>query len=172
MSDIYEIKPTWQSRFTKEETIKFCEHYDKPNTEWKEQDDGTFSPENSYWLHVNDNPVNFKQMFPNTLVEVGDAVATTQGLEIVNSLRSIEDKLTSTMLNLRSAGVPNKPAYESDGKTRVAMPEWFMAHIRKVEVRNDCCTDALQSDLDDGWHILAICPQPGQRRPDYILGRL
>lgn len=26
-------------------------------------------------------------------------------------------------------------------------------------------------ELDAGWRILAVCPQPDQRRPDYILGR-
>ena len=26
--------------------------------------------------------------------------------------------------------------------------------------------------ISEGWRILAICPQPNQRRPDYIMGRL
>lgn len=36
----------------------------------------------------------------------------------------------------------------------------------------DCCTEKLQTDfIDQGYRVVAICPQPDQRRPDYILGR-
>lgn len=53
----------------------------------------------------------------------------------------------------------------------VHVPGFAMMEIRKVKVEIDYCTDRLQDDLNDGWRILAICPQPDQRRPDYILGR-
>jgi hypothetical protein len=36
---------------------------------------------------------------------------------------------------------------------------------------SDACSDALQNELDNGWRIIAACPQPDQRRPDYSLGR-
>lgn len=42
------------------------------------------------------------------------------------------------------------------------------------EFRNvdDICTDELQSEwIAEGWRVVACCPQPDQRRPDYILGR-
>ncbi len=35
----------------------------------------------------------------------------------------------------------------------------------------NACSDELQSALDNGWRIIAACPQPDARRPDYILGR-
>lgn len=38
-------------------------------------------------------------------------------------------------------------------------------------LKEDCCTDALQTELNNGWRIIAVCVQPDQRRPDYILGR-
>ncbi len=38
-------------------------------------------------------------------------------------------------------------------------------------LKEDCCTDALQAELNNGWRIIAVCVQPDQRRPDYILGR-
>ena len=41
----------------------------------------------------------------------------------------------------------------------------------EVEVFEDYCTDKLQEKLDEGYRILAVCVQPDQRRPDYILGR-
>lgn len=41
----------------------------------------------------------------------------------------------------------------------------------ELMLASDCCTDELQTRLDEGWRIIAACPQP-QRRPDYILGRI
>jgi hypothetical protein len=38
-------------------------------------------------------------------------------------------------------------------------------------LKEDSCTDALQAELNNGWRIIAVCVQPDQRRPDYILGR-
>ena len=43
--------------------------------------------------------------------------------------------------------------------------------IDEVKVALDLCTEALQNELSSGWRILAICVQPDQRRPDYILGK-
>ena len=43
--------------------------------------------------------------------------------------------------------------------------------INEVCVVKDVCTHALQDNLNEGWRILAVCVQPDQRRPDYILGR-
>jgi hypothetical protein len=62
-----------------------------------------------------------------------------------------------------------QPAFNE--RVQVVVPGFALMEIRHVEVRRDYCSDALQEDLDEGWRILAICPQPDQRRPDYILGR-
>lgn len=43
--------------------------------------------------------------------------------------------------------------------------------IDKVEIQQDLCTEELQKHLDDGWRVLAVCVQPDQRRPDYVLGK-
>lgn len=44
-------------------------------------------------------------------------------------------------------------------------------HFDQVDVLEDACTQELQTKLNNEWRILAIIPQPGQRRPDYIIGR-
>ena len=54
---------------------------------------------------------------------------------------------------------------------QIAVPDMALMYIDEVCVETDFCTDALQSMLDDGWRILAVCPPNSQRRPDYILGR-
>lgn len=51
-------------------------------------------------------------------------------------------------------------------------PNNALINFKKVKLREDCCTDLLQSDLDDGWRIIAICPPINARRPDYILGKV
>lgn len=55
-------------------------------------------------------------------------------------------------------------------KVRVVVPGVGLLAVERVEVLRDQCTDTLQNYLDQGWRILAICPQPDQRRPDYVMG--
>ena len=43
--------------------------------------------------------------------------------------------------------------------------------ITQVQVLTDLCTEELQRQLNDGWRIVAVCVQPDQRRPDYVLGK-
>lgn len=43
-------------------------------------------------------------------------------------------------------------------------------HMNRLMLLEDACTDFLQEKLDEGWRLIAVCPQE-QRRPDYILGR-
>lgn len=56
-------------------------------------------------------------------------------------------------------------------KCEVHVPGLGLLNVNETKVVEDYCTHALQNELDDGWRILAICPQPDQRRPDYVLGR-
>lgn len=47
-----------------------------------------------------------------------------------------------------------------------------LMQIQRVEVLEDCCTNALQSELDRGWRILAVCPPNDARRPSYVVGHI
>lgn len=64
--------------------------------------------------------------------------------------------------------VPTQNVYN---KCDVHMPGNLLASYNEVMLAEDSCTDALQDALNNGWRIIAACPQPDQRRPDYILGR-
>ncbi len=57
------------------------------------------------------------------------------------------------------------------GAVHVHLSDSDLLRIREVDLLGDACTDELRDWLSRGWVILAIIPQPGQRRPDYILGR-
>lgn len=56
-------------------------------------------------------------------------------------------------------------------KCNVIVAGVSMLHIDDVTVVTDACTEIIQNELHKGWRILAICVQPDQRRPDYVLGR-
>lgn len=45
-----------------------------------------------------------------------------------------------------------------------------MTSFNQVMLMEDACTDALKVNLNEGWRIVAVCPQAA-RRPDYILGK-
>lgn len=57
-------------------------------------------------------------------------------------------------------------------RVQVVVPGPALSTYDEVQVMDNCCTDALQTELDQGWRILAICVQPDQRRPDYVMGRV
>lgn len=56
-------------------------------------------------------------------------------------------------------------------RVQAEQPSNALMEVTETMLLEDCCTDNLQSYLSDGWRILAIQPQPDQRRPDYIMGR-
>lgn len=56
-------------------------------------------------------------------------------------------------------------------KCQAPVPGSSLVHIDRLMLCESPCTDALQDYLDAGWRIIAACPQPDARRPDYILGK-
>lgn len=60
---------------------------------------------------------------------------------------------------------------EFNGKVNVHMPGNLLLQFNETLLLENSCTDALQDAMDKGWRVIAACPQPDQRRPDYILGR-
>jgi len=55
-------------------------------------------------------------------------------------------------------------------KVNVMVPGLGLLNLNRVVVKTDCCTEELNKCLSQGWRIVAVCPQPDQRRPDYVLG--
>lgn len=52
---------------------------------------------------------------------------------------------------------------------QIVMPGFELLQYGQIKVLEDSCTDIVQEQLDDGWRIIAVMPQPQARRPDYIL---
>lgn len=59
---------------------------------------------------------------------------------------------------------------ELNERCSVHVPGFSLLEIKQAIVIEDCCTVELNRHLARGWQILAVCPQPDQRRPDYVLG--
>lgn len=58
-----------------------------------------------------------------------------------------------------------------NSKTNVHVGGGLITTYNDLLLKEDVCTDVLQQELNNGWRIIAVCNQPDQRRPDYILGR-
>jgi hypothetical protein len=97
-------------------------------------------------------PFTIKEILPYSLNN------ETIFLERLNS--NIEQLLTS----------PKVEAYFNN-KCNTHVSDISLFSVTETLLLESGCTDTLQSKLKDGWRILSICPQPDQRRPDYILGR-
>jgi hypothetical protein len=97
--------------------------------------------------------------------------------------KTIIDMTTEAVI-LADLGLPFtvkefKSTYKAEGKDtlgntinfNIALPNIGLLSITEVTWMENACTEQLQTKLDEGWRILAVCPPNGTRRPDYILGR-
>jgi hypothetical protein len=84
---------------------------------------------------------------------------------------NIEETLIHKLMSLESKLSHFDHGAEFNQKVGVHISDLGLLAVREVTWLEDSCTQALQDYLDEGWRILAVCPQPDSRRPDYILGR-
>ena len=87
------------------------------------------------------------------------ATSVDAGPDVEGLFRILADKIAS---------MPSASMNERCGQHQ---PNNALLAIAETKLMESACTDALQTELAAGWRILAIQPQPDQRRPDYILGR-
>ena len=87
------------------------------------------------------------------------AASVDAGPDVEGLFRILADKIAS---------IPSASMNERCGQHQ---PNNALLAIAETKLMESACTDAIQTELAAGWRILAIQPQPDQRRPDYILGR-
>jgi hypothetical protein len=111
--------------------------------------------------------------------QLADLMTSGESVTVSSSIRVAEDPLmrAADVINAaadkiaRFAGsVPDVNNHFNE-KVEVYTPGAGLMLFNRIMLLQDACSDALQSELDNGWRIVAACPQPDQRRPDYILGR-
>jgi len=105
-----------------------------------------------------------KCKYPFSIIE---SVASQPILENIESImQHLENK--STMLEQL---VENVTRNTFNKKTNVHVGGGLITTYNDLMLKENVCTDVLQTELNNGWRIIAVCVQPDQRRPDYILGR-
>lgn len=90
-----------------------------------------------------------------------------EGMAEPHPLRDLAEEVRALRATVERMAAPSPPFNE---RVNVAIPGLGLLAMRYVRVVTNYCTEELQRELDAGWKLLAICPQPDQRRPDYILG--
>lgn len=94
---------------------------------------------------------------------------TVSGAEV--DLSNAAEKAQQIVDKLESLLKSSFPEVNYNSKCDVHVPGLGLIALNRTLLLEDSCTDALQDALNDGWRIIAACPQPDSRRPDYILGK-
>lgn len=115
---------------------------------------------------------------PQNLILNGDQVLALQiagyAIKKIREIQTPKHDLAGAMAKFNEVAdkmlaLPT-PERVFNEKVEVHIPGQALATYNETLLLEDSCTDVLQSNLDSGWRIIAVCPQ-AQRRPDYILGR-
>tara|TARA_R110000850_G_C9713520_1_gene441460 strand:+ start:32 stop:607 length:576 start_codon:yes stop_codon:yes gene_type:complete len=93
----------------------------------------------------------------------------------VNQEINVELDITAQLVALAEKPIKliqeNNDGDTYNNKCEVHLPGNTLTMYNEMLLMEDACTDELQASLNSGWRIVAACPQPDNRRPDYILGR-
>lgn len=108
------------------------------------------------------------------ILEVDDSVTVKSAAPVAtDSHEGLLARLAAVVGKLEKVEIPdpqNIPGHIYNEHCEVHTPGNMLATYNETMLLEDACTDALQTSMDDGWRIVAVCPQ-AQRRPDYIMGR-
>lgn len=107
------------------------------------------------------------------LMVLGEAVSVSSSFDVaLNPVMRAAEVIEAAAKKLEafSNSVPDVNCQYNE-KVEVYTPGMGLMLFNRVMLLQDMCSDALQTELDNGWRIIAACPQPDQRRPDYIMGR-
>jgi hypothetical protein len=109
---------------------------------------------------------SFMSAFPELEINLrGTMKANNSGFDnAINLMLQAEAKLTTALKSFNEK-------IEFNNRCDVHIGNLGLLNINQLAYTTDKCTEELQNILNEGWRILAVCPQPDQRRPDYVLGR-
>ena len=84
--------------------------------------------------------------------------------EVNIDLNELSDKIMNKVIN--------NAKHLFNSKLEVHQPNMPLFQYNQYQVIVDECTEDLQNNyIDKGWRVVCICPQPDQRRPDYIVAK-
>ena len=147
-------------------TLNWRETFEKQ----KGEEDYTVVTKSDY-VQINDNSFflsdmnEFMKHYPNLETSVKGIPKSISGDDqnLFNRISELHEKIESVVSRFDKQ-------IEFNQKCEVHVPGLGLININRLGFATDKCTEELQEILNRGWRILAVCPQPDQRRPDYILG--
>ena len=108
------------------------------------------------------------------ILEVDDTVSVKSAAAISSdNLEGIIERFEAVVKKMEALDIPVEKVESEhvfNERCDVHVPGNILISYNETLLLEDSCTDNLQSYLNSGWRIVAVCPQ-AQRRPDYILGR-
>ncbi len=99
-------------------------------------------------------------------IEKSIAPKDTPVTDINYLLDAVEHKLS-----FLDTAIDKATSFNFNSKCNVHVGGGLIVTYNEVMLLEDSCSDTLQEELNNGWRMIAVCVQPDQRRPDYILGR-
>lgn len=115
---------------------------------------------NNYVLHSADL-VSLYGIKSDFKIKISGLSADKQMARLAQQMNTLELKIDGILNN----------GLTFNEKCDVHVGGFALLNINETKVAEDCCTEALDEFMEKGWRILAVCVQPDQRRPDYVLGR-
>lgn len=107
-----------------------------------------------------------------------DAIVLIAHLGLDVDLRPLDPACSTMIVKLQDRiaalglrGASDVALAAAGASVQIHVPDGPLMYVDEVKHLDDACTDELQTHLEEGWRILAVCPPNAQRRPDYILGR-
>lgn len=97
-------------------------------------------------------------------------IKTVVDTETVSSLPIVLAKVESKV-NMFIEALDKADMSTFNQKCNVHVGGGLIVTYNDTMLLEDACTDLLQTQISDGWRIVACVVQANQRRPDYVLGR-
>lgn len=76
----------------------------------------------------------------------------------------LADRISSSIIGRTTENIYNQ-------RLEIHQPNSPLFMYNDYKVLTDCCIESLQEEIDNGWRVVSVCPQPDQRRPDYVVAQ-
>jgi hypothetical protein len=80
-------------------------------------------------------------------------------------------KPLKTLKMMNHGSINSSNVLEAAKRNQIMLPNLILYEMKELLLKEDACTYDINDHLKDDWKIIAVLPQHGQRRPDYILGK-
>lgn len=103
--------------------------------------------------------------------DLAEVLELCPGIEVLGTVEQPDLTMSEKIEKLTAKLDRYNPETMFNERCNVHVPGFGMLAISELLLEEDACTDRINEYLKEGWRIVAVCPQPDQRRPDYVMGR-